>query len=77
MSAVTPDLESELDRTMLADRHRLRKLLRSIRQAELEKKPFDRNLVRLREEIEKSARLRQQRLDRKPSTIAYDDELPI
>jgi ATP-dependent helicase HrpA len=77
MSAVTPDLESELDRTMLFDRHPLRKLLRSIRQAEREKKPFDRNLVRLREEIEKSARLRQQRLDRKPAAITYDDELPI
>ncbi|MCC7421504.1 MAG: ATP-dependent RNA helicase HrpA, partial [Planctomycetaceae bacterium] len=42
-----------------------------------EGKPFDRNLVRFREDVEKSARLRQQRLDRKPATIAYDDELPI
>ena len=51
MSPVLP-AESDLAQAMLADRHRLRGQLRSIRQAERDGRPFDRNVTRFLELFE-------------------------
>src|SRR5262245_25142918 len=76
MSPVLP-AESDLAQAMLADRHRLRVQLRSIRQAERDGRPSDRNVTRFLEQFERSTRRRQERLARRPPRITYDDELPV
>ncbi len=61
---------------MAGDRHRLRRLVRSIRQAQKQRKPFDRNLAKLANELQKSVELQQIRLERKP-IVTCDETLPI
>jgi len=69
-------LETQIDCCMQSDRHRLRRLLRSIREASTAGKPFDRNLSRLRQELEQSTALRQQRQEGVPA-VTFDESLPI
>ncbi len=69
-------LEREISAAMRSDQPRLRRLLRSIRQAEQAGKPFDRNLDRLARDAARSVELRQRRLAGVPPA-ALDPELPI
>ena len=71
-----PELEREIRRALGGDRHRLRRRLRSIRQAQKQKKPFDRNLARLAEEVAQSVARRQARAEGKPA-VTFDESLPI
>ena len=61
---------------MQADRHRLRNRLRSIEQSQRAGKPFDRNLARLAEELERSIEVREARAKRLPP-VTFDSSLPI
>ncbi len=70
------ELERLIPQTLAADRHRLRRRARSIQQALKQKKPCDRNLARLADEIGRSVELRQKRLDGKPA-VTFDGSLPI
>ncbi|HVW00026.1 MAG TPA: hypothetical protein VHB77_06795, partial [Planctomycetaceae bacterium] len=70
------ELESGIGEAQPADRPRLRKLLRSIRDAQRTGKPFDRNLARLTADVERSAAVRRTRIAGVPA-ISFDDELPI
>src|SRR6187200_270872 len=69
-------IEIDLQQAMLADRFRLRNRLKSIRKAEEEGRPFDQNLERLLEELQKSMALREARARRVPA-LTFDDSLPI
>ena len=70
------ELNSQIDSAMGRDRFRLRRRLQSIEQAERRKKPFDRNLARLKRDLQQSIQLRQSRVDRVPR-VELDPELPI
>ena len=70
------ELHRRIDCAMQADRHRFRNRFRSIEQAQRAGKPFDRNLSRLFEDIERSVELRQRRQQSIPQ-ITFDDSLPI
>ncbi|NUQ66238.1 MAG: ATP-dependent RNA helicase HrpA [Pirellulales bacterium] len=69
-------LESQIGKAMKADRHRLRRLLEGVRRAEAAGKPFDRNLARLNEELERSIAIRTARREGVPK-IGYDEDLPV
>ena len=58
------------------DRFRLRRLLRSIEQAERQGKPFDRNLTRLADSLDQSVALRDTRRQARPR-VDYSEDLPI
>ncbi len=69
-------LDSQIQRAMLRDRHRLRQQLRQLRSLAESQQPFDRKLERWRDQLEKSAAV----LDRRQATVPslnYDAELPI
>lgn len=70
------ELEQSLSETLLVDRHRLRRELRSIRDAERAGRPFDRSLTRLQRNFERSHAAYEARAARKWE-IAYDDQLPV
>lgn len=61
---------------MLSDRFRLRRSLDSVQRAAKAKKPFDRNLKRLTDSLEKSIELRQKRVANVPE-VNLNEELPI
>ena len=61
---------------MLPDRHRLRNMLRAVRQAEEAGRPFDKNLAKLHEVLEASLARREARQQSVPK-ILYDDSLPV
>src|SRR5688500_13567758 len=61
---------------MVADRFRLRNRLKSIRKAEDEGRPFDDNLQRLLEELERSIAQRKARAARVPA-LTFDESLPV
>jgi ATP-dependent helicase HrpA len=75
-SASFRSLEQQVEQAMQTDRHRLRRMLRSIRQAEQTGKPFDRNLARLNDQLQCSLDLRQAREANRPA-IRFEDDLPI
>ncbi|MCA9085640.1 MAG: ATP-dependent RNA helicase HrpA [Planctomycetaceae bacterium] len=75
MSAFS-ELEKRLTQAMQSDQHRLRRLLRSIQQAERAGKPFDRNLKKLTEQLERSVGLRERRAAAVPK-ITWPDDLPV
>src|SRR5688500_2356281 len=70
------DLAAAIAEAMLADRHRLRRQLRSLEQAAAAGKPFDRNLARLEEEVRRSTATRDSRLASRPA-VQFDAALPI
>ena len=70
------DLERQIPHALVADRHRLRRRVRSIRQAQQRKQPFDKNLTRLAEEVQQSVQLRKSRLEGRPA-VTFDEALPI
>ncbi len=69
-------LERDIRQAMGAERFRLRRRLRNIRDAQKAGKPFDRNLSRLARDVEKSVQQRKDRTSNVPAT-RYDPELPI
>ena len=71
-----PELKSRLSQCMLADRFRLRRLLESVQRAQKSKRPFDRNLKKLTEGLDRSIELRQRRANGFP-TVQLNEELPI
>lgn len=70
------DLERRIRTAMGTDRYRLRTRLRQIEDAVRNKKPVDKNLARLQEELQRSIDLRQSRLKDVPK-IEYDASLPV
>lgn len=61
---------------MLADRFRLRRSLDSIRRAQREKKPFDRNLEKLQTALDESVKRREKRAASVPA-VTLNETLPI
>lgn len=74
--SVLAQFDALLDETLLADRHRLRRKLRELRDAERKGRPFDQNLERFRAELEQSAALYRLRVAARPK-VTYDESLPI
>src|SRR5688572_15172185 len=70
------ELERAIAGAMQADRHRLRRALRSLEQAAAASRPFDRNLARLEEEIRRSAAARASRISLRPK-VEFDPALPV
>ncbi len=69
-------LEARLAAAMQRDQHRLRNQLRAIRQAEQQGHPFDRNLIKLQEQLEQSLKEAERRKQLVPK-IEYDEALPV
>jgi ATP-dependent helicase HrpA len=76
VTASLADIREQLARAMAADRHRLRRQLRTVERAAREGRPFDRSLARLSEQLARSVAVRQRRYQDVPS-LAFDPELPI
>ncbi len=70
------DLTSRISQSMQADGHRLRNMLRAVRQAEEAGKPFDKNLAKLHEVLDASLAGREARAASVPKII-YDESLPV
>ncbi|MEX2173211.1 MAG: ATP-dependent RNA helicase HrpA [Pirellulaceae bacterium] len=70
------ELEAKIATAMQADRHRLRNLLRAVRQAEQQGRPPDERLDRLLAQLDESNRRREARQALVPRLI-YDESLPV
>ncbi|MCA9050533.1 MAG: hypothetical protein KDA89_17470, partial [Planctomycetaceae bacterium] len=68
--------ERRIPEAMSGDQHSLRSLVRAIRRAQTAKKPFDRNLKKLTERLERSIQFRQERAASVP-TISWPQDLPV
>lgn len=75
-AAALSELPTLISRAMAGDQFRLSQRLRSIKQAKRNKKPFDKNLKRLQDELEKSLARRDERLKLRPE-VKFDQSLPI
>lgn len=69
-------LEESISRAMIADQFSLRRMLNSIRSAQKAGKPFDRNLGKLKAQLEKSNAQYEKRLSLVPE-IDFELDLPI
>ncbi|QDT64861.1 ATP-dependent RNA helicase HrpA [Calycomorphotria hydatis] len=69
-------LQSQVERAMPAERSKLRGRIRSMRKAESNGKPFDRNMKRFERELGRSVELRDKRLQGVPK-ISFDLDLPV
>jgi ATP-dependent helicase HrpA len=69
-------LESQIAKALVADRHRLRNMLRSVRALEAQGKLVEKQLQRLQSELRQSTTRCEQRARAVPK-ISYDEELPI
>ncbi|MBR9801649.1 ATP-dependent RNA helicase HrpA, partial [bacterium] len=67
---------SQLDETMLADRHRLRQTLRGIQQAAKQNKPYDQRLEKFKKQLEHSLELAKKRRNQLPKP-KFSGNLPI
>lgn len=67
---------SQLDETMLADRHRLRQTLRGMQQAAKQNKPFDQRLEKFKKQLERSLELAKKRRNQLPKP-KFSGQLPI
>src|SRR5262245_13298181 len=76
MSAFLRDLESRIAAAMQADRHRLRNLLRAVRQAEESGRPPDERLEKLLKQLDESCARREARAKLVPRLV-YDEALPV
>jgi len=76
MSAFLRDLEARIDSALQADRHRLRNLLRAVRQAEENGRPPDERLERLLKQLDESSAKCEARAQFVPRLI-YDESLPV
>ncbi|MCA9014844.1 MAG: ATP-dependent RNA helicase HrpA, partial [Planctomycetaceae bacterium] len=75
-NAALSELPALISRAMAGDQFRLSQRLRSIKQAQKSKKPFDKSLQRLRDELDKSLARREERQKLRPD-ITFDQSLPI
>ena len=76
MSSFLCDLEARIATAMQADRHRLRNLLRAVKQAEEEGRRPDDKLEKLLRQLDESNRRREARQALAPK-IVYDESLPV
>ncbi|QDU06974.1 ATP-dependent RNA helicase HrpA [Gimesia aquarii] len=76
VDAALSEMPASIEQAMVGDQFRFSQRLRSIRQAKKSKKPFDKNLKRLRDELKKSMDRRAARLKQCPQ-ITFDKSLPI
>jgi len=70
------EIEHSISLAMQADQFSLRKLMRTVREAEKAGKPFDRLLEKLTVQLEKSRRRREERAAWQPR-LQWDEELPV
>jgi ATP-dependent helicase HrpA len=70
------EIRQRISQAMQADRFRLRRSLDAVSRAASSKKPFDRSLKELEEQLERSCSRRQQRLECVP-TVTLNEDLPI
>ncbi|MBS0201638.1 MAG: ATP-dependent RNA helicase HrpA [Planctomycetes bacterium] len=70
------EIEQALARTLLIDRHRLRRQWRGIQEALRAGRPHDQHLVKFRTALDRSCQLREQRWTARPIP-KYDDLLPV
>jgi ATP-dependent RNA helicase HrpA len=75
MNSIT-EIEQKLKQVKKGDFYRFRQQLRRIKNASKEGKPFDRNLDRLNQSIEKSIQQLEDRKGKLPK-IRYENELPV
>lgn len=73
---IPKDIDRQIGEAMRADQFGLRRLIRSIRNAEKSGKPFDRNLNKLEKLLGKSLELRKARANSVPR-ISYPEDLPV
>lgn len=70
------DTERQISSAMRSDQFQLRRLLNAIRRAEKQGKPFDRNLTKLQQQLDRSLKLRERRAASVPEII-WPTELPV
>ncbi len=70
------ELEQKLKQVKKGDFYRFRQQLNRIKNASKQGKPFDRNLNRLKDSIEKSIQVLEQRKNNVP-LIPYENDLPV
>ena len=70
------EIEQSISLAMQVDQFSLRKLMRTIRDAEKSGKPFDRLLEKLTAQLEKSKRRREERAIWQPR-LQWDEDLPV
>ncbi len=70
------DFEQALSRTLLVDRHRLRRQWHGIQEAQRAGRPHDQSLAKFQSALDRSCRVREQRWNARPKTT-YDGQLPV
>lgn len=75
MSALA-QFEPLLDETLLVDRHRLRRRLRELQDAERKRQPLEQKLGQFQAELERSVAASRSRAAARPA-VTYDESLPI
>lgn len=70
------EIEQALARTLLVDRHRLRRQWQGIQDAQRNGRAFDQNLEKFQAALDRSCRIRDQRWENRPKP-KYDIELPV
>lgn len=70
------ELESAINGAMACDQFSLRKLLRTMRDAERSGKPFERSLEKFQELLQRSVQLRSSRQNLAPR-LTWDEQLPV
>ena len=70
------EIEQALTRTLLVDRHRLRRQWHGIQEAQRAGRPHDQHLAKFQAALDRSCRLREQRWNARP-VPKYDDLLPV
>ncbi|MEI8383115.1 MAG: ATP-dependent RNA helicase HrpA [Planctomycetota bacterium] len=73
---VSAEIEKGLTRTLLVDRHRLRRQWQGIQDAQRNGRAFDQNLEKFQAALDRSCRQRDQRWEARPKP-KYDDGLPV
>ena len=76
MTSERSSMEQQITSAMGADQFSLRRLLNSIRRAEKSGKPCDRNLAKLKSQLERSVQLRERRFNTMPQ-ISWPEDLPV
>jgi ATP-dependent helicase HrpA len=74
--SVFREIEEAISSTMHVDQFSLRKMLRTVKDAERTGKPFDRLLSKLQAQLQKSKQRREQRAIWQPK-LDWDEELPV
>ena len=70
------DIEQALSRTLLTDRHRLRRQWQGIQEAQKAGRAVEQNFARFQAALQRSCALRDQRTNGRPK-ITFDEQLPV